>query len=172
MGRFRGYLLFALVVSSICFFIIPSLWCIPLLYFLPPLLIALYTTSHFTAAMLALVLGALLDLFSSAPFGLTAISYTLVVYVLYPLHRYLLIESLSTLPCLAFLGSLVHGIVVFALNFFFDIEQAYTPLRFLLLDILLMPLYDVAYTFCFFSLPAFLFWRYHRHPKENYDEDS
>lgn len=124
--------LFSLVPAAL----FPSL---KLFTFLPFLIIALYKKPLLSALWMALGIGLLFDLFSGAEtFGRWAIAYTACLYLLSPLKRFFFEDSLTTLPLLSALYSLLLTLWM---------------LSFSLSDLLLYPLFDALFALLIFTLP-------------------
>ncbi|MCC5831763.1 MAG: hypothetical protein JJU12_01810 [Chlamydiales bacterium] len=123
-----------------------------LLYFAPYLVVVFYRCTRFAALWRAIGCGTVIDLFSSTPhFGLTALNYCAVSWLLYGQKRNFFEDRPSTLPLMTFFFSVLSTLTSVILSFLFAYQPMLT-LKWFFTDLIVMPLSDAAYAFAV-SLP-------------------
>jgi rod shape-determining protein MreD len=122
------------------------------LYFAPYLVLAFYRHTRFAALWRAIGCGALIDLFSSTPhFGLTALNYCVVSWIIYGQTRNFFDDKPSTLPLMTLFFSILSTMASVILFLLFAQPVALT-FKWFFSDLIVMPLIDAAYAFAL-SLP-------------------
>jgi len=123
-----------------------------LLYFAPYLVLSFYSHTRFAALWRAIGCGIIIDLFSSTPhFGLTALNYCIVSWILYGQTRNFFDDKPSTLPLMTFFFSLLSTLTSVILFLFFA-QPVTLSLKWVVTDLFCMPLFDATYAL-FISLP-------------------
>ncbi len=113
------------------------------------------------ALWFAALLGGISDLFSDDPMGVYALNYTLVTAFFYRFRRHLLWDSPLHLSLLTGLISSISALSQLALLFLFDRRVPFDG-KWILTDLIGMPLVDAAVAFIAFSLPLLTFKKIHR----------
>lgn len=145
--RINSTLFFFLAVFGILFF--PHTH---LLFFAPYLVLAFYQHTRFAILWRAIGCGTLIDLFSSTPhFGLTALNYCIVCWILYGQTRNFFEDKPSTLPLMTLFFSILSTLTSVILFFFFAHPISFT-FKWFFTDLLIMPLFDATYALLL-SLP-------------------
>lgn len=139
---------------ALFFTIFAPLWFpkLHLFYFAPYLILTFYRTTRYKALWSAFGCGLLIDLFSSNPFfGLTAVNYCVVTFIIHGQVRNFFEDKFSTLPLMTALFSVFSTLLSMILLFFLgnSVELSW---EWCATDLLLMPLADALYGFLFFSL--------------------
>lgn len=130
---------------------------IRLFFFAPVLIIAMYRYSLISTLWLGLFCGLILDLLSSSSrLGIYSMSFYIALVLLYPQKKNFFADSLSTLSIMTFAFSSISTIAAALILYIVDIDNIFSW-RFILCDVFLMPLADAFYSFCVFTLPAWLF---------------
>ncbi len=94
-------------------------------YFAPYLVLVLYKHTRFASLWRAIGCGVIIDLFSSAPtFGLTALNYSIVCWVLYGQTRNFFEDKPMTLPLMTFFFSVLSTLTSAVLFLFFTTPVA------------------------------------------------
>ncbi len=128
---------------------------IHLLYFAPFLVLSFYHCTRFAVLWRAIGCGVIVDLFSSNPhFGLTALNYTLVCWVLYGQTRNFFQDKLSTLPLMTLFFSILSTVTTAILFFFFS-QPIIPSLKWVFTDLICMPFFDALYAFAL-SFPFYI----------------
>lgn len=123
-----------------------------LLYFSPYLILAFYRKTRFAALWRALGCGIIIDLFSSTPhFGLTALNYCVVSWILYGQTRNVFDDKPSTLPIMTLFFSILSTLASVILFFFFA-QPVVLTFKWIFTDLICMPLFDAAFALAI-SLP-------------------
>jgi len=123
-----------------------------LLYFAPYLILAFYKHSRFAVLWRAIACGVIIDLFSSTPhFGLTALNYCIVSWILYGQNRNFFEDKPSTLPLMTFFFAILSTLTSVILFFFFT-QPIALSFKWVFTDLICMPLFDGFYALLF-SLP-------------------
>ena len=149
------------IIFLICFFltvwmpvVIPQL---RLYFFAPYLIILLYKRPLVNCLWGALICGLVIDLFSAYHhLGLYALNYTLTIALLYRQRRHFFADSPTTLPIMVYLFSVISTAIQIPLLFIFEHKLKINSI-WIRYDLLLMPLLDAVYAFCFFVLPYWIF---------------
>ena len=143
---------------------------VKLLWF-APFLITLYYQKPIAACMWAsLGCGVILDLTTSTDhFGLHAFNYVIVSAILYSQKRHFFGDSLSTLPIMTYLFSVISTIVHFVLLNLFEDRNIFSA-GWLMRDLVVMPLVDALYAFLLFVIPWRLFGGRQRSGKEYFSD--
>lgn len=130
---------------------------IPFFYFAPFLVIVFYKKEFQAALKIAFFCGLFLDLlYSNLRLGLYAANFFFTVWVLYDKKKHFFEESLTTIPLMTFLFSLVSFFFQIFLLKIFDRTNSYLSFA-LFQDIFFMALLDAIYGFVWFTLPHNLF---------------
>lgn len=141
-----------------------------LFYFVPFLIILTYQKSLIHCLWGALGCGMIIDLFSAEPFfALHALNYSFIIFVIHQLRFYFFADSLTTLPLLTFLFSILSTVLHLLLYYIFGIPFSLN-LAWLKTDLVYMPLLDALYGFAFFILPSFIFGKRVRSAREYFLE--
>jgi hypothetical protein len=145
----------------------PLLSALHLTYFAPLLVISCYIFEKITCLWLALGIGLILDLYGShEPFALLAAVYCVSCWLLYTAKPLFFEDSLSTIPILTALFSMISTIIyAFALSFFSGNHPL--SLEWMVSDVLLMSLVDAIYAVLWIGIPLRFFPRTLRRP-DNY----
>ncbi len=121
------------------------------------LVILLYNKPLIKCLWASLWCGCVLDLLSSQNhLGLHALTFTVTTWIFFSQRRHFFADSLSTLPLMTFLFSLVSTTLQTLQLAVFE-HHLHLTKTWLLTDLLLFPLMDALYAFCFFVLPFYLF---------------
>ncbi len=138
--RVNPLLIFCAAVCGVLFF--PHC---RLFYFAPYLILTFYKQTRFAVLWRALGCGLVIDLFSSTPyFGLTALNYTLVCWILYSQRHNFFEDKPFTLPVMTFLFSVLSTLTATILFLFFA-HPVPLSLKWLFTDLFWMPLLDAGY---------------------------
>lgn len=130
-------------------------------FFVPPIVMLLTLGTLTQTAWACLLIGCFLDVTSYSPrFGFLALAYLLTVFSMNSCKRLLARDSFITLPFLTYCFSAITSLYEIILALLFDIPLPSHEFRWVLNDVLLMPLLDAAYSIIIFSLPHYLFSRY------------
>ncbi|KAF3361644.1 Uncharacterized protein PHSC3_001767 [Chlamydiales bacterium STE3] len=128
-----------------------------LLYFIPFIVRLFYVKTYATTLLFSCLCGLILDLFSAhVRFGIHAVSYSLSSALLYSQRRNFFEDSLSTLPGLTFLYSIVNSVIQLLFLIIFEKGVTISP-EFVMIDLLLLPFLDALYAFIFVSIPKLIF---------------
>lgn len=128
---------------------------LPVTYFLPFLVIAMYKKPLIPCLWYSLLCGLLLDLFSShTPLGLFAMNFTLSTWILYRQKQNFFADSVMTLPLMtcffSILSTLFQVILLSLCEKKLLIDQSFQ-------DFLITPLLNATFSFFYFILPFSLF---------------
>jgi len=172
-----AFLLGTIALFIQCFF--PPL--IPLLAYAPFLALVILRTTMQRSLWAAAAAGAILDLISDDPMGIHALNYTLTVFLLYPYRSRFLYDQPFHFSLVTALISIFSTLIQLALLFLFDRRVPFNG-KWLLADILGMPVLDALYAFVWFSAPLALFkwtrrmwrqkWKLFWFKKKNPSQDS
>lgn len=125
-----------------------------LLFFAPFFVYLFYKKPLIFCLWTSLLCGVVLDLLSAQQrFGLYAINFCITTALLYQQKRNFFEDSLSTIPILTFLFSVVSTCLQVILLFVFD-KGIPLSWEWAGSDLILMPLLDAFYGFALFSLPS------------------
>jgi len=128
---------------------------VPVTAFAPFLAMATYRYTLPGSLWAAAFCGLILDLLSSAPFGIFTLCYVAVTFLIYR-YRIYFVEKPIGLASLAMIFSILSSLVT---RIFFFLSGIVLPLTFksTVTDFFLMTLLDGAYTLLCFSLPLILY---------------
>lgn len=139
---------------ALFFTIFAPLWVpkLHLFYFAPYLILTFYRTTRYKALWAAFGCGLLIDLFSSNSFfGLTALNYCIVTFLLHGQVRNFFEDKFSTLPIMTALFSISSTLLSMVLLSFLG-NKVELSWEWGATDLILMPLADALYGLLFFSL--------------------
>lgn len=139
----------AFYTSLLMLIVGPCIFPAPVTIFAPFLALASCSYSAHKALWLALLCGLILDIFSCHPFSMHIWSYLVAALLLYKLKRHLFIQSPTSLFVATALFSLIATCIQAFLFFHFSFNG-----RFLLTDLVIMPLMDGVYAFVCFVCPT------------------
>ncbi len=131
---------------------------ISLLAFSPFLSLSLLKNSRAQALALSLLAGMLMDLISNDPMGLHALNYVLVTALLFKIKRHFLYEDPFHFSLVTAIFSSLSTVFQLLLLFLFDRRVALQG-RWILTDVLGMPVMDGLYAFVWFTAPLALYSR-------------
>lgn len=135
---------------------------IKLTFFSPFLIIACYQKPLKTCLWLAFWCGLFIDLLSDySRIGLYASDYCLTLVLLYPQRRHFFSDSLSTLPIMAFIFSLLSAFIMAVVLYGVEMKSVFSW-PWTIHNLLIIPCLDAAYAFLFFILPPLLFGKKRR----------
>lgn len=142
----------------------------PITYIAGPMVMMLYNTSLGVCLWAALLSGLVLDSIEMTPkLGFLALTYLLTCRIVYPLRLYFFKDSQITLPVMTFLFSFFAGCIELFVALFFDIPMpiAYSE------GLFVVPMVDVLFVVCVFSLPSFIWHQYClRVKRRRYSDDT
>jgi rod shape-determining protein MreD len=146
---------------------IPSLFSqIRIFFFLPFLIIACYQKNLPSVLWFGFICGLILDLLSSSVrLGIHSLTFCITLMILYPQKRNFFADSISTLPIMTLLFSIISSLVMVILLYSLEINYMLSW-HWLLTDLIIMPVADTVYAFCFFTLPALIFGKPIRRGKD------
>lgn len=137
-----------------------------LIFFSPFLIILFYQSSYLACLWSALLCGIIIDLLSSdMRLGLYGIIFCLTTALLYNQKRNFFADSLSTLPIMTYLFSLIFTIIQ-ALSLYILEKESILSWKWILTDLVFMPGLDALYAFIVFILPAIFFGKMPRRGKD------
>ncbi len=150
-------------VFAFVIFILASLFSrLDVHFFAPPLVMLITMGTLMQTMTTSLIIGCFLDIATHSPrLGFIALSYLLTSYTLYSCKRLLTHDSFVSLPLLTYIFSMLTSLFHIIIAFLFDIPLPSQTAAWIIQDAFLMPLFDVAYAIFVFSLPHYLFSRYH-----------
>lgn len=163
-------LLFAFATCAFFFVAVPLFFPWLKLYFWAPFLVILiYKKPFFTCLWGAFSCGLLIDFFSAhAPLGLNALTFVVATGILYERRQNFFGDSLSTLPLMvlffSMLSTTIEALLLYVLQKGFLISW-----RWLLTDLLAMPVLDALYAFGIFILPFALLGQRPRQGREYFN---
>jgi rod shape-determining protein MreD len=140
----------ALILQSI---LVPKL---AILAFAPFLSLVMMRRDFRKALILSAISGSLVDLLSDDPMGLHALNYTLVTALLYRIRANFSAEQPLHLSLYTTLVSSLSTALQLTLLFLFDRRVPFDG-RWVLADLIGMPLIDALYAFVWFAAPLALF---------------
>lgn len=129
---------------------------IAILAFSPFLAYALLLSKFPKAFILSIIAGGCMDLFSSDPFGVHALNFSIVTFSFHRLKKHFLYEKPLHLSLLSILISMHSTFLGFFLLFLFDRRVPFSG-RWVFTDLIGMPIFDGLYAFVWFSAPITLF---------------
>ncbi len=112
--------------------------------------------SHIRALWLCASSGAIIDLLSEDPMGLHALNYTLCSVLLWPISKHFFHDATLHLSLLGGVVSLISTILQLSLLFLFDRRVPFEG-KWVLVDLVGMPIIDMLYTFVWFAAPLAMF---------------
>jgi rod shape-determining protein MreD len=134
-----------------------------LCYFAPLIVTCYYQKAFIPCLWVSFFCGLFLDLLSSShDFGLQALCFCLTTYLLYSSKRLFYANHLTTTAVLSALFTTLLTAIRFALLHLFDASFPLS-LKWILADLIILPLYTALYGFTAFTLPIAL-WE--RRPKK------
>ncbi|NGX56101.1 MAG: hypothetical protein K1060chlam5_00336 [Candidatus Anoxychlamydiales bacterium] len=136
------------------FFLNKHLHFIKLIYFAPFITLIFYKTSIYTSLWLSIICGLIIDLFSSSYFGLNAICYSATTIFLYNEKKYFSYKNINI-----FIFTTIYSFIFsmfYPLSLFIFEKGIKITLKWMISDLVIMPLTDGAYAFLLFSLPLIL----------------
>lgn len=135
-------------------------------FFVPFLIIACYKKNLLSALWFGFICGLILDLLSSSGrLGIHSLNFCITLMILYPQKRNFFADSLSTLPIMTLLFSMISSFVMVILLYSLEINYMLSW-HWLLTDLIVMPIVDAAYAFSLFTLPALIFGKPIRRGKD------
>jgi rod shape-determining protein MreD len=128
-----------------------------LLFFAPFIIITYYQKSYVAALNYSLLVGLILDLFTSPlRFGLNALNYTMTTAFIYNQKKNFFADSPTTLPLMTFIFSILSTLIQITLLSIFS-KPISLSLTWIFSDLIIMPALDALFAFAWFILPHFLF---------------
>lgn len=128
-----------------------------LLFFAPFVIMAIYKRPRVKAMCLAAVCGLIIDLLAAnSRLGIHMTAYALASAALYSQKRNFFADSLTTLPIMTFLFSILSSALTILLYLLFD-KLPSLSIMWAMTDLFLLPLADAFYGFIVFILPVRLF---------------
>ncbi|KPK33339.1 MAG: hypothetical protein AMS24_01380 [Chlamydiae bacterium SM23_39] len=122
-----------------------------LIFYSPLLAISLFKQNFLFCIWLAILSGFTTDLFSSFPFGLHILSYTLAMFILYHLKRFFK-ENIINTTIVSILISIFY--TLFFISFLFIFERSLKiSFNWIITDLIIMPFFDGIYTLFLFLIP-------------------
>lgn len=124
-----------------------------LMFFAPYLVVCFYKKARYPVLWRALGCGLLIDLLTSTPlFGLTSLNYCLTGLILYGQRRNFFEDQLLTLPLMTFLFSMISSALTALLYVVFGAELLISW-RWIITDLIEMPILDALYALLLFAIP-------------------
>ncbi|MCH9609480.1 MAG: hypothetical protein S4CHLAM45_10020 [Chlamydiales bacterium] len=124
-----------------------------LVFFAPHLVVCFYKKTRYAVLWRSLGCGVLIDLLSSAPiFGVTPLSYSIATLFLYGRKSNFFEDKPSTIPVLTIFFSMVVGVITAAIYLIFGSGYTFSW-RFIVTDLLEMPILDGLFALFLFALP-------------------
>lgn len=133
----------------------------PLLAYSPFIALAILRAPIHRALWAAAAAGALIDLLSDDPMGLHALNYAATALFLYRYRSHFLYDQPFHFSLVTALVSALSTTIQLGLLFLFDRRVPFDG-KWILADILAMPVVDALYAFVWFSAPLALFERTRR----------
>lgn len=129
---------------------------VPLMFFAPFLVILYYKKPLVTCLWWSLLCGLIVDLLSIQDrLGIHAMNYCIITWFLYRQRRNFFADSASTLPIMTFFFSVFSTLVEVILIDIFGTRMHLTW-EWAMTDLLILPLFDAGFAFCYFILPFIL----------------
>ncbi|WP_075882769.1 hypothetical protein [Candidatus Protochlamydia sp. W-9] len=151
MGRLSLLFFYTLSLTLILPILLPHL---PLLYFAPFLVIAIYKREKIDCLWLAFLCGLFVDLLSfQMRLGFYALNYMLTIELLYYFKRHFFEDGLYTVSILTSLFSILFVVIHVTLFFMFGHGLKLTG-AWVKNDLIWMPICDGIYALLVFSLPS------------------
>lgn len=126
-------------------------------FFAPVVVIAMYQKSRLGACWVAFGCGVILDiLYAQDRFGPFIASFMVATIVIYSQKRHFFADTLITLPVMTYLFSL--AVTAFQLLLIAGMERSVNiSFKWIVTDLIFMPMLDGIFAFLIFIAPAFLF---------------
>lgn len=141
-------------------------------YFIPFLIILIYRKSFIFCLWASMGCGLVLDLLSPHDrIGLYAITYTMTTGIIFRQKRHFFADSLTTLPLMTLLFSIISTAIQ-ALLFSFFQKAIILNLGWIIKDLVFFPLLDMVFAFMVFILPFALFGKPIRKGKDYFSEQE
>ena len=147
-------LYFAFITGLVFAVFSSSLTGLKLVHFAPFLILLFYQKDFISSLWISALCGLIVDIFSSNSFGLFALCYTTGSFFLYKEKRFFNDKAIS-LSVFTSIYSLIFSLFTPLLFFIFD-KKINLSIKWLLTDVIIMPLFDGLYAFMFFALPILL----------------
>jgi len=153
----RGISVLCFIASLLLAIVVPWMTNQQFHYIIAPLVMLMYNSTLLFTLWFALLGGLALDALTLSPrLGFLALTYLVSCRLLYPYRLYFFKDSKITLPVMTFFFSLLASLLEFGMALFFAI-----PVQALRLwDLLLGPIYDVAFALVVFELSSFVWVQY------------
>ncbi len=126
-----------------------------ILAFAPYLALAIMHCERSGALWLSMLAGISVDLLSDDPFGVHALNYVIVTSLLFKLKNHFSHDQPLHLTVLTALSSFLSTLLQLALLFLFDRRVPFDG-RWILSDLIGMPVIDALYAFVWFAIPLSL----------------
>lgn len=128
-----------------------------LMFFAPFLVIVCYQQPLRKAIWAGIGCGFIFDLLSPhTRLGLHALDFCVATALIYPQKRHFFADSLSTLPIMTFLFSVISTALLAVMLYVIEMQNVFS-LAWVATDLLFLPIADAAFAFLAFILPSFLF---------------
>jgi rod shape-determining protein MreD len=128
---------------------------IRLIFYIPFLIFLYFNSSFISSLWISALVGLMVDSFSSTPFGIYAINYSILTAILYKEKRFFNEKPLS-ISLFTVLMSMAFSIIHLILLFIFDKPLSITA-KWILTDLFIMPIIDGLYAFIWFVCPIKIF---------------
>jgi rod shape-determining protein MreD len=159
--------LLAFLLASLCLFLIHPLFPSLRLFAYSPFITLMLIHCRLQQALWAsFIAGFILDLFSSGPMGLHALSLTLSSLLLFNQRKHFFEDNPYNLSLFTSLFSFTSTLFYSSLFFIFD-RRVFFHGKWVITDLFLMPLVDGIYAAIWFTLPLLLIEKYKRKIKQN-----
>ena len=143
-----------------------------LAYFVPFIILLFYKKPFAAVLWISLGCGLILDILSShVRFGLYAVAFTLTTAILYRQKRHFFADSISTLPLMTFLFSLISTLIHVILIHLFENSLPFSTI-WLIKDVIIMPILDGIFAFSLYVLPFILFGKPARRGKDYFLQEE
>ena len=149
--NFENYLIFFLSLFFNAF--LSSIFPLKLIYFAPFLTILFYKNSFLNILWLSVICGLITDSFSSSTFGIYSLNYLIASFFLYREKRFFN-DSIINTSIFTSIYAAIFSLFNPLLFFIFD-KKVILSIKWLITDIILMPIIDGIYAFLFFALPLY-----------------
>ncbi|MCP5508098.1 MAG: mreD [Chlamydiales bacterium] len=137
-----------------------------LLYFAPFLIVSFYQCPISKCLWYAFFCGICLDLVTSeARFGIYALDFIIVTIILYPQKHHFFADNISTLPIMTYFFSCLAALIHLLVSSIFN-QSIPIGWRWILSDLLIMPMADMFYATAIFVVPYLIFGKRTRKGKE------
>ena len=161
----------AFIVALLLTLLVPAVapaW--RLSFLVPFLIISFYQKTYITCLWYAFSCGLILDLvLSQERFGLYGLNFTIAAALLHPQKRHFFADSLSTLPIMTTLFSMISTLIqVILMN---GLERDLSlGWKWVATDLFFMPIFDGVYSFALFVAPFALFGKRQRRGRDYFIE--